>query len=243
MKAIYIFQQIRDLLSLKKETRPLGILSLVLLSLSSGCFDYYEKVELKEDFSGSLQIIYTVPVSEESLSRLSFLAAKEEDIREHYREAKIKSDFQLRDIEITPIKAKAEKKHLKSKKQSKKREKKNSLRVSYRIDFSNPKILEYTPLRNTKILESKERLQIQRSFPALQSQTKIKGPILKRIAKHLRKHFSKRTISYTTILPENYKISTNKGTMDKDKTHTYKLSLLKTIEASKDIFWSLNLKK
>ena len=222
------------------------LFSLFVFSLSflPGCFDYHEEVEFKEDFSGTLRISYKVPVSKDHSSRLRFLASTKEDIREHYREAKAKLPFfQIRNIKITPIENEPSLKIKKGSGKGKTKERNKSLGVSYSLDFKDPRILEYTPLTNTKVLKSKEGLKITRSFRALQSLKKAKGFILERISKHLRKRFLNHSISYTTLLPESLALHSQKGQLHKDTRHSYRLALVETLRASKDIKWSLTLKK
>ena len=208
---------------------------IVLLGIPaflSACFDYHEKIELREDFSGSVRISYTVPVSEEGRSRLSFLPANEEDIKIQYEEVVPSLRFQLKNIKITPVETDS-----KAKKEDKR------LKVSYRLEFKDPKILEYTPLENTKIIKSAGYLEIRRNFPALQNIKQAKGFILKRISKYLTKRFSGHSISYSTLLAEGFELSTNKGRMYKNTEHKYNLPLVETLGAADDIQWSFSLKR
>ena len=209
----------------------LALLCLGPLIFLSACFDYRERIELREDLSGSVRISYTVPVSKDGRSRLSFLPANKADIQGQYEEAVPGIPFQLRNIKISPAQSEsiAEKED-------------KGLRVSYRLEFTNPKILEYTPLGNTEVLRSTGYLQIKRSFPALQNVKQAKGLILKRLAKYLRKRFTGHRISYGILVPEDFQLSTNKGRI-KGTEHSYSLGLVETLDVSKNIEWSLSLKK
>ena len=211
---------------------PFRLVCLSCFAFLSACFDYHEKLELKEDFSGSVTVTYTVPVSKEGTSRLSFLPVNQRAIKTQYEGVVPGIRFHLRNIKISPVELGPEIK--KGNKHSK---------VSYRLEFKDPKILEYTPLANTKVLKSEGYLQIRRTFPALQNIKRAKGVILKRIAKYLRKRFVGHSISYSAFLPEDFELYSNKGRFSEDTEHSYALFLVETLDSAKDIQWSFSLKR
>ncbi len=209
----------------------------VALLFFSACFDYHERLELNKDLSGSVLISYTVPLSKRQakadahFSLLSFLPVNVDTIKKHYEdliESKIARLTGLKVTTIGGVNNKVAKK----------------IKVQYRLHFTKLMVLEHTPLGNTRVVVGLTKARIKRDFPSIQEIQRPSLPLLKHLHKYLKQKLSDHMISYTTHLPQELSIKTNRGTFtDKTSSHSYGYSLSHSLDSDKNTNWTLTLQK
>ncbi len=213
---------------------------LFFLCFCSSCFDYKERLYLNADFSGKVQITYTVPVSEKKRESLvSFLPVSKEQIQEAYEQFLEQGQAQLKSLDIDIIPELVEK----GTNDAAAAPKSSNIRVSYELVFQDPKILEHLPLDNTQVFRTRKQIQIRRVFKALSSTNKAKKNFVSRIRSYIMNKFAKHSLSYTTHFPQGFRFASKLGQQSKKGFHTYHIASSRLLDAKKNTEWLLIIQK
>ena len=204
--------------------------TIFIISLSFlffwGCFDYSEIIFFNKDFSGSIHINYTLPVNEKQVSRISFLPVQKDKIKKYYSSLVEDKKIRLSPIEVKKVK-----------------DKPKYMKVSYKIFFTNPRILEKNLFRNVKVFKERTRLQIQRTFSLLQEANMANALFLERTLSYLLEKLKKHSLTYQIYFPKEWKINTNRGKLIKEGHLFYKHPLELSLKNTESMSWFLTLRK
>ncbi len=207
-------------------------LALALSAFLCGCFDYEEKLVFAPDYSGYVDIEYTVPVySTVDRSMIAYMPIEESKLRSRYA-AQIADgkmtfeNFSLRystsPERLDPFPRKGT--------------------VKYRIRFKNPHVLELALMGKTTVYWRDRRLQLMRVFPAGQPLSPGSGRISRRIQELTFQTMHKRSMKFLIIFPWYYDLFTNYGSILKPGIQQFNLPFESTMNAAGDIVWTLEIK-
>lgn len=205
---------------------------LCLLSLS--CFDYEERIVLAPNFSGYVDIEYTVPIyNSEDRSLVEFLPADQAKVERKYErlinEKRVSIDNFTRTIQPATGQEEAFQR---------------TATVKYRIQFLNAQDLETILIGKTTVVQRGGRLQILRSFPVGASLPVNSGRISRRLHELTLKTLHRRSMKFTILYPWYYDLLTNHGSIVKPGFEFFQLPLETTMQGGGpgSIVWSIDFK-
>ena len=209
-----------------------ALIALSLLFFTTACFDYYEEVELGRDFSGSVFITYIVPRTRNPDNPyIAFLPVRKDQIKWKYQKFIDKKEARFVSLAVTPITTEEKEELVKPKN---KQEQKAKIKVSYQIEFTNPDILESTPLSNVKVNSyNPSKIEIKRSFAHIKSSQHIKAFLVKPFYEYLIRKLGGHKLYYTTSFSEDLQVSSNRGKLVNNGKHSYVFPLKASLTTAK----------
>lgn len=208
------------------------LLLFVLFFFMSNCFEYEEVITFRKNFSGLIEISYTVPLksnNEESL--IKFLPITEEQIQQKLNKGLFSKNIQIKDYSFKLI----------PKKENDPSPFKNKGKVSYRIDFTEPSQLDGIVLGSLYVRKKANTLTIKREFKTINKpidQNSTTGE--KKVHSETMKLLGSGSILFRVLVPQNSEIKSTRG----DTTNgalNFKVPLTDTMEKSGLITWSYTI--
>ncbi len=228
--------------SLFSSVRPArtSLFSLLLAALFvCSCFDYQEKLFLRSDFSGRLQIRYNAPVyHHERRPLLAFLPISREGIENYYRSLLDSKEILLTNIQIGSLQESGEGQFFRS------------LPVSYEIHFQTPLVLESVLLGQKTVLRRlHKKLSITRYFPAAAPVADAAATgtgeampaLMQRLHGLFLRYFENRLLQFSFVFPPAWKVTSNRGYLADEGLYHYRLPLKNTLLAKGDMRWDITI--
>lgn len=211
--------------------RQIKKLSIFLLVFFSGCFDYQEKIIFAPDFSGVVEISYTVPVYKETgNSMLKFLPSSESEVKEKYGIYLSAGSFTLKDFTSKTTTAGDDDPFP------------DRVEVSYRVLFKEAQVLEHILMGETDVFRRGGYLFIRRKFPASPPLDENSPTFTRNFHERIVQSFAKHFLSFNIVFPWYYDLVTNYGSFTKPGVHSFQLPLQSTFKSVSGFTWKIELK-
>ncbi|MCB1323239.1 MAG: hypothetical protein KDK34_23475 [Leptospiraceae bacterium] len=214
------------------------LLLVFLAFVSVACFDYRERVVFNANFSGYVQINYTVPVyPEENRSLIAFLPASEEAIREKYerflngdrlRLSGILIDYFEKgpdDLDGDSTQIPADSVAVYGDPTLLRR----FARVRYQIFFDEPETLELVLPGRVVVQREGRRLRIDRSFPISKLDPDNLSRVVEAYHRMSVRSLEKHSMRFSYVFPEYFDSQSNRVDTVVAGERTFELPLARTI--------------
>lgn len=199
--------------------------TIILLFLFCwNCFEYRETLVLAPDFSGYIDLEYTVPVHE-NRSMLAFLPVSKEAFLDRYGDT---GRFQIDRFTVKSIETENEVFPLQAS-------------VKLRLRFKDVSEMEGVLPGQTRISRNNYELTIQRIFPASMAPREM-GRLARNVYDITEASFTGRKMEFRVIAPWYYDILSNVGTNTQPGQFIYVLPLERTMKENRPVIWKTEVK-